>query len=77
VAQHLNLFCIFQYDSDIDPEDETTRGKFRSLWAVMTRDMANLGPILKQKQWRVLPPRDNPKPWTDDFSDIIGVMKWF
>ncbi len=77
VAQHLNLFCVFQYDSDIDPEDETTRGKFRSLWAVMTRDMANLGPILKQKQWRVLPSRDNPKPWTDDFSDIIGVLKWF
>lgn len=77
VAQSLNLFCVFRYDSDVDPGDESTRGKFRSLWAVLTRNLTDLGPIIKQSQWRVLPSRKNPRPWTDDFSNIISVLKWF
>jgi hypothetical protein len=77
MAQSLGLFCVFRYDSEVDAADESTRGKFRSLWAVMTRNMPNLGPILKKTGWRVLPPSENPRPWTDDFSNIIGVLKWF
>jgi hypothetical protein len=77
VAQDLGLFCVFRYDSEVDPGDESSQGKFRSLWAVMTGEMNNLGPILKKPGWRVLPPSQNPRPWTDDFSNIIGVLKWF
>jgi hypothetical protein len=77
IAGQLNLFCVFRLDGEVNPDDDATRGKFRSLWAVLVRQPADLGPIIRGQDWRVLPADLNRRPWTDDFSNIVSVLNWF
>lgn len=76
-ARKLNLFCVFRFDPAPEGDEPRKKGKFASLWALLVRDPRHLGPLLRNNQWRVLSPSGPPRPWTDDYSNILGVLKWF
>jgi hypothetical protein len=51
-------------------------GKENSEWTVMARRSEDLQPLLASRRWQVLTPSSTARVWTDDFSNILGVLKW-
>jgi len=45
-------------------------------WVIMARDLAHFGSLLESDWWEEVPVDDTVRLWTDDFSDIAGVMRW-
>lgn len=77
LANDARLFCFCQKDNYIDYNDQQTKGKYTSTWAVMSRTYSSLAKIRENPHWRFIIPRLNVKPWTDDFSNILSVIRWF
>ena len=50
---------------------EVLDGKEPSQWVVMARHEINLGP-----HWQPLPPEPGGRLWTDDFSNVLQVIRW-
>jgi spermidine synthase len=46
-----------------------------SEWVVLAKREADLAPIAADSRWQPLPRIGNPQPWTDDFSNILSVLK--
>jgi hypothetical protein len=47
-----------------------------SQWVVMARSENDLGPIRMDPNWHVVTVNAHTPIWTDDFSDIAGVLRW-
>ncbi len=47
-----------------------------SRWVVLGRRAALLGPLARQRGWGPLPPRGDVGVWTDDFTDVLSIVKW-
>jgi hypothetical protein len=72
LAKNANLSAFVLDDSSYD----VSIGKAPSEWVVLARSPSELGSLLRDRRWRPLRGRPQPKVWTDDFSDIISVFKW-
>jgi hypothetical protein len=77
LASNAGLICLLQDDNVVESIDRNYTGKYASKWAVMAEDISTLRPLLKDKRWHIIYPRSHAKPWTDDFSNILDVLKWF
>ncbi|MGQ0765015.1 MAG: spermidine synthase [Gemmatimonadota bacterium] len=58
---------------------EDDRGKlyYGSRWVALARNASTLRRLLTERGWVVLPPGSaEENPWTDDYSNVIGAMKW-
>jgi hypothetical protein len=51
-------------------------GKEASEWVVMARGAQELEPLLSDHRWKPLAPQPGARVWTDDFSNILSVLKW-
>lgn len=51
-------------------------GKEASDWVVMAHQLDDLKPLPADRRWHILTSRSGAKVWTDDFSNIISVLKW-
>jgi len=71
LANSRSLYCIGLYDPA--PYDEN--GKDTSVWVVMGRQRADVGNLSSSSFARVLT-GDGRRVWTDDFSNILSVLKW-
>jgi hypothetical protein len=72
IARDLGLVGREQFQNT----SNTAGGKYGSLWAVLARSDAALGPkVIGDEKWRELPPGDD-RTWTDDFSNIWNVIRW-
>jgi spermidine synthase len=72
IVRDLGLVGREQFQNTTD----TAGGKFGSLWAVLARSDAALGPkVIGDENWRELPSGDD-RTWTDDFSNIWNVIRW-
>lgn len=58
-----------------DPASFDLQGKDKSEWVVMARAEADIGTLKNAPHTRVLH-SDGRKVWTDDFSNILTVIKW-
>jgi hypothetical protein len=54
---------------------EAAEGKMESVWAVMARSRDDLGDVTSEARWRDLQLTDGVPLWTDDFSNIVAVLK--
>ena len=61
-------------DADFATDGDRAEGKYPSVWAVLARDPADLGPAARDRRWQPERPRAGPV-WTDDFSNILSVWK--
>ena len=49
---------------------------YSSRWVALSTEAATLAPLVRERGWTVLPPAADVNLWTDDFSDVLGVMRW-
>lgn len=49
---------------------------YGSDWVVLARSEEHLGKLTTDPLWTKLEPTGNSRPWTDDYSNIIGVIRW-
>ncbi|MEO7962671.1 MAG: fused MFS/spermidine synthase, partial [Gemmatimonadaceae bacterium] len=60
-----------------DVTDEQRRQlHYASHWVVLARGAHTLAPLVRAAGWKVLAPTAPVRLWTDDYSDVLGVMKW-
>jgi hypothetical protein len=76
LANQSGLICLYKKDGGGEADDESTKGKYPSQWIIMAREEKALGKLIYDRRWNYIAPRQNAEPWTDDFSNIISVLKW-
>ncbi len=59
-----------------DGEFDPVRGKDPSEWLVMARNSPAFNDLAQNPRWRVVQGRDSDV-WTDDFSNILRVFRWY
>jgi len=60
---------------DLMTEQPQPVGKSPSHWVAMSRTAANLGPIVTDSRWRTPRAAADTPLWTDDFSNILSVLR--
>jgi hypothetical protein len=51
-------------------------GKYPSQWVVMARNRADLGQLATDRRWAPLLAPAGTRVWTDDYSNLIRIIKW-
>ncbi|MEP6695254.1 MAG: fused MFS/spermidine synthase [Pseudonocardiales bacterium] len=61
----------------IDERSKLSAGKAPSTWVALSHDPADLAPLMATGRWADLASwRTGAPAWTDDFSNLFGVLKW-
>jgi len=61
---------------DVSGSRQDSEFEYGSDWVVLARNAKELAPLTTDSRWRRLKPADDAKPWTDDYSNLISVIKW-
>ena len=72
LAHSLDLVGRFRWDELGDAKTERNP----SLWIVLARAEADLGTLATDNRWKPLPAAQDMRVWTDDYSNILEVMRW-
>lgn len=75
LAQDLSLAGYIQNDFAIAPSD-SAEGKSASRWIMLARAEKDAAPFLASQRWQPLPDVDGADLWTDDFTDLLKVIRW-
>jgi SAM-dependent methyltransferase len=75
LAHDAGLIGLIRDDSQVDIA-ERINGKEGSVWVVMARCKADVVSLSNDSRWHQLHPDPRVGVWTDDFSDILSVIKW-
>jgi spermidine synthase len=63
--------------SSIDAEHDPVRGKDPSEWLVMAQHSPAFDSLAQDPRWRRLEGKTDSDLWTDDFSNILSVFRWY
>jgi hypothetical protein len=74
LARDLGLAAVARYDV-FDPS-EAANGRVDSQWAVLARRPSSLTPLVGDPRWKRLVVRSDFPTWTDDFSNIVTLIRW-
>jgi hypothetical protein len=61
----------------VDTKQDPVRGRDPSEWVVMARQSPAFESLTRNPRWRPLQARTNADAWTDDFSNVLRVFRWF
>jgi hypothetical protein len=75
LARDAGLVCFIEEDMKLSPADRAS-GKFTSTWAVMARRPSDLGALAVNPRWVSVAAWPDAKLWTDDYSSILGIIRW-
>jgi spermidine synthase len=79
LAQDANLVSWIEDDSALTAQ-QASDGKLGSQWVVMARSKADLGHLVASADslasWDSLEGRANARVWTDDYSNLLTVIRW-
>jgi SAM-dependent methyltransferase len=75
LAHDAKLTCLTRYDPANTP-GETFRGKSASLWMIMARQPEDLAQLNQDRRWREGRRNPNQRTWTDDYSNLLSVLRW-
>jgi hypothetical protein len=75
LAHDAGLVCLIADDTGAS-EAQMDAGKFPSTWLVMARSRADLGMLGTDARWTPVEIRPGARVWTDDFSNLLTVIKW-
>lgn len=56
-------------------DGERVPGKSPSAWVAAARAEPDLGPIASDPRWKEIPFDPSARPWSDDYSDVIGAFR--
>src|SRR5215510_2653891 len=72
LAKSADMICLANEIGEARQDE----GQTSALWTVMARHAEDLGGLLNNPDWRRLDGRAQAEIWTDDYSNILGVLKW-
>jgi spermidine synthase len=75
VARDAGLVSMLRIGSG-GPRGSTEGGVYPSDWVVLARNTEDLGDVANDSQWRQLRGKRHVHVWTDDYSNILRVLKW-
>ena len=75
LAHDSQLVGLTQFDETVTA-DEARAGKAPSHWVVLARRWEDLRALTTDGRWRALAARPDKTVWTDDFSNVLEVIKW-
>lgn len=61
----------------VDTKQDPVRGKDPSEWVVMARESSAFESLRINPRWRPLQARTASDAWTDDFSNVLRVFRWY
>lgn len=67
-----DLVGYFRGDTAVEPELQ----RFSSGWAIMARQITDLGSLPSDPRWIALDVVAAGRSWDDDFSNIVGALRW-
>ena len=56
-------------------DDERSPGKSPSAWVAVARDEVDLGAIARDPRWKAIVASSSMRPWSDDYSNVIGAFR--
>jgi len=69
--------CVALVRDDNEPTpQQRERGATGSRVVVLARSAKTLAPLAEDARWRPLEVPKNPRPWTDDFSNLVDCIRW-
>ena len=79
LAHDADLVCWIEDDSTLT-EQQAAAGKLGSRWLVMARSRADLAHLVagadSLASWTTLEGRPSASVWTDDYSNLLSVIRW-
>jgi spermidine synthase len=72
LADSFGCVCVARFDDDIKPFP----GKERSLWLLVMRDIRKFAPLASDARWLQIPKQNEFALWTDEYSNIVSLMRW-
>ncbi len=75
LAHDAGLACLSNDDVQVT-EDEAQAGKFASWWVVMARHPNDLDALTSDSGWAALQAAPDSRVWTDDFSNIVSILRF-
>jgi hypothetical protein len=75
LAHDAGLECRIMEDNGVT-EAQTGAGKLPSRWVVMARSRADLGALATDPRWMPINVPPGTQVWTDDFSNLLRIIKW-
>ncbi len=74
IAASLKLAARRFNDEEFDDESNTSYGRDASDWIVVAGSENDLAVIKKDARWKALSSFSGKGIWTDDYSDLLGVL---
>ncbi len=75
LARECRLVCYVRNDLDISAA-EKAQGKAASTYVIMARRRSDLGDLPRDSDWSKVVADSGTRGWTDDYSDILGLLRW-
>jgi hypothetical protein len=75
LSQQQQLFALANLDIHI-PDSDAKVGRLPSHWVVLARSARPLTALVNRPGWHPPIPNVRVKPWTDDFSNILYILKF-
>jgi hypothetical protein len=75
LAHDAGLFCLGNTEAQVS-EDERREGKFASWWVLMARRPEDLTPLRTDPHWREVAVPPGERVWTDDYSNILSILRF-
>ena len=73
LARATGLTCYGQRDTNVTARHYM---KTRSHWVTMARAPADLGAVVRDRRWHPCARDAGERPWSDDYANVLGTLKW-
>jgi hypothetical protein len=74
LAQDAGLVSLVNSDTAVG-ENDIKNGRLPSIWVTMGRKREDLGALVRDPRWKPLPATSGTRVWTDDFSNVVSIIK--
>jgi hypothetical protein len=74
LARARGLHGLIQHDDHLS-QDDVAKAKYWSSWVVLARTTQVLRHLAADRRWKPLPGAAHSPVWTDDFSNLLGVLR--
>ncbi len=75
LAHDAGAVCLVNVDTATG-EDDLKAGKYASVWMVMARKSEDLQVLAQDTRWMPISPVPGAKVWSDDFSNVLSIIKF-
>jgi hypothetical protein len=75
LARTIEVAAAIRSDDVISAEDRSRYDKRYSVWVVVSQSEADLAELYARPDWRQLSTRSDVQYWTDEYSNIVTVLR--